>query len=373
MCGLPSSSGLFPVLLAYVTTNALSDPAGSSPFLCFGSIPNRAYPWLLLLVLGAVSGLLPVDLLLGVLLGHAASAQLLRWAEPSARAISALELGPSLLVTSGMTSARSYVYSPETALPADIRARREAAAAAIGMAQPRRSLTDAPPAPITASNYLFRAARGGGAQAAPAGDAEAGEAGAAPGAAGAFPGKGHTLTATSSSDGGGGGGGVARSAGGGAGAGLPTDAAARAALLRASAEARLRGAASGGRSGGAPAPAPASASAPVSAADEEEAAALLPALHLAHGASAGAVPRLAPPPAGAGAGPTMALRPPASALALAAQREGEWADSVALLVSMGWPSERSDAALAEAGGDLDAAILALTKEGDGAGSGGGAV
>lgn len=103
VCGTPLSAGLWPVLMAQITVHVLADPTGSSKFLCF-TLPNRAFPWFLVALFSLLGGGLQVDLLLGVLVGHASAYRLLVWMEPSARRISAWELGPSLVTRSGMTA-----------------------------------------------------------------------------------------------------------------------------------------------------------------------------------------------------------------------------------------------------------------------------
>ena len=123
------SQGLWPVLMASITTNALADPTGSSNFLCL-TIPNRLYPWFLVLVFSFISMFPLLDLFTGVIIGHLQHFKILDFLNLSARTISRIETGTGWAVRLGMTGKEGFVYGPETVLPPGARALdREAAEA----------------------------------------------------------------------------------------------------------------------------------------------------------------------------------------------------------------------------------------------------
>lgn len=138
------TQGLWPILMATITTNALSDPSGSSSFLCF-TLNNRVYPWFLVFFFSLLSFFPLLDLLLGVVVGHLASWGWLKRLYPTARSIQAMETGSGWAVRAGMTLKTGFVYGPETSIPPGARALdREAMAEQWAMFDPtaRRRLME---------------------------------------------------------------------------------------------------------------------------------------------------------------------------------------------------------------------------------------
>ena len=110
------SQGLWPVLMSSITTNALSDPTGSSSFLCL-TIPNRLYPWFLVFIFSFISMFPLLDLFTGVVVGHLQHYKFLDFLNLSPRTISTIETGTGLAVRLGMTTKEGFIYGPATVLP----------------------------------------------------------------------------------------------------------------------------------------------------------------------------------------------------------------------------------------------------------------
>ena len=110
------SQGLWPVLMSSITTNALSDPTGSSSFLCL-TIPNRLYPWFLVFIFSFISMFPLLDLFTGVVVGHLQHYKVLDFLNLTPRTISNIETGTGLAVRLGMTTKEGFIYGPATVLP----------------------------------------------------------------------------------------------------------------------------------------------------------------------------------------------------------------------------------------------------------------